>query len=273
MSPDRSTVEGFGPSSDGARIAWTTDGDPEAPAVVMMHSLGSSGSMWTPQIDALSTHFRVIAVDTRGHGRSAAPAGDYHLDQLGADVLSVADHLGVQHFHAVGLSLGGQMAMWLGLNAADRVRSLVLANTAAKIGTDELWQARIDAVLADGMESLRDGVLARWFAPGFAERHPDWFAEARDVFDATEPVGYAGCCAALRQSDLRTLIAAISVPTLVIGGELDMATPPSDVEWLHQHISTSELMILDHAAHLSNLDQPQRFTSRLVDFLSTAPTG
>jgi 3-oxoadipate enol-lactonase len=257
-------------SPDGTRIAWMTYGNDSSPAIVMMHSLGSNGSMWVPQISALTSRFRVVAVDTRGHGRSAAPPGDYHLDQLGADVLAVADHIGIEQFHAVGLSLGGQMAMWLGLNAPARVRSLVLANTAAKIGTDELWQARIDAVTADGMASLRDAVLARWFAPDFADRHPDWFASAQDTFSSTEPLGYAGCCAALRESDLRTAVGAIAVPTLIVGGELDLATPPADVRWLHQHIPASELTILEHAAHLSNLDRAPQFTARLTEFLSTA---
>ena len=114
-------------------------------------------------------------------------------------------------------------------------------------------------------------MLARWFAPGFADRHPDWFRDAQDVFAATDPAGYAGCCAALREADLRTMVAQIAVPTLVIGGELDLATPPADLEWLHQHISASELMILDHAAHLSNLDRDSQFTARLMEFLLSAP--
>ena len=270
MSPDRPSGSFSAASSDGTQMAWTAHGNAGAPAVVMMHSLGSNGSMWTPQISALSADFHVIAVDTRGHGRSSAPAGDYHVDQLGADVLTIADHIGIEQFHAVGLSLGGQMAMWLALNAPDRVRSLVLANTGAKIGTHDLWQARIDAVTTDGMLSIRDAVLARWFAPGFADRHPDWFAEAQDTFAATDPAGYAGCCAALRESDLRASVGAIVAPTLVIGGELDLATPPADVEWLHRHISTSELMILDQAAHLSNLDREPQFTARLTQFLSSA---
>lgn len=253
---------------DGVRIAWRSFGTDDAPAIVMMHSLGSDGSMWAPQIEALVPEFRIIAVDTRGHGRSDAPAGPYAVEELARDVLAVADDVGLTQFHAVGLSLGGQMAMWLAISAPDRLRSVVLANTAAKLGTHEMWQARIEAVTDDGMTSIRDAVLARWFAAGFPERHPDWFAQAQSVFDATDPAGYAGCCAALRDSDLRDAVGGITAPTLVIGGEFDLATPPAEAQWLREHIAGSRLTIFDDAGHLSNLDRAPDFTELVQRFLA-----
>jgi 3-oxoadipate enol-lactonase len=251
---------------DGTTIAWLEHGR-SAPAVVMMHSLGSDGSMWRPQVEALAPRFRVILVDTRGHGRSGAPPGPYRVEQLARDVLAVADDAGIDRFHAVGLSLGGQMAMWLGVHAANRVRSLVLANTAAKIGTTESWRARIDGVTTGGMRSVRDAVLGRWFSPDFPRLHADWFAEAQQVFDTTTPAGYAACCAALDASDLHDEVAAIRAPTLVIGGELDVATPPAEAQWLHATIADCELTIIDGAGHLSNLDRPDVFNERLLQFL------
>ena len=258
-------------SADGTHIAWTEQGPRDGSAnvaAVMLHSLGSSGAMWTPQIAPLAAVRRVIAVDTRGHGRSQAPTGSYSLDQLGRDVLAVVDHLGVEQFHVIGLSLGGQMAMWLATHATERVHSIVLANTAPKIGTDESWQSRIEAVRSGGMRSIRDAVLARWFTSHFAGDHPDRFAEMAAIFDATDPAGYIGCCAALRDSDLGPVVGAIAVPTLIIGAELDLATPPAQARWLHEHITGSELAVLDDAGHISNLEQTQAFTDLVVDFLA-----
>ncbi|MCU1361958.1 MAG: pcaD [Ilumatobacteraceae bacterium] len=253
---------------DGAQIAWEPHGIAGAPAVLLLHSLGSSTAMWKPQITSLSEDHRLIAVDTRGHGRSDAPDGPYTVDRLGRDVLAVVDAAGLDRVHVVGLSLGGQMAMWLALHAPARVQSVVLANTAAELGNADAWQSRIDAVGVSGMTSIRDAVMGRWFAPGFADRHPARFTELCEVFDTTDPVGYAACCAALRDSDLRSEVGAITVPTLIIGGALDMATPPADAEWLHHHIAGSRLTIFDDAAHLSNLDRPDDFTDRLRTFLA-----
>jgi 3-oxoadipate enol-lactonase len=254
-------------TTDGTHIAWQSTGPDSAPAVLMMHSLGSNGAMWTPQVAALAPTYRVVTIDTRGHGASDAPPGPYQLDELGADVMAVADDAGIDHFHAVGLSLGGQMAMWLGAHAPDRVRSLVLANTGVKIGNDDSWRARIDAVTTGGMIAVRDAVLARWFADGFADRRPAWFAEAQATFDATDPIGYAACCASLRDTDLSSVAGRIDAPTLIIGGDVDLATPPAEAERIHALIDGSELTVLTDAGHLSNLDQPEAFTARVLEFL------
>jgi 3-oxoadipate enol-lactonase len=254
-------------TADGTHIAWRSTGPADAPAVLMMHSLGSDGSMWAPQVAALAPSYRVVTIDTRGHGRSDVPPGPYRLDQLGADVVAVADDIGIDRFHAIGLSLGGQMAMWLGAHVPERVRSLVLANTGLKIGNDDSWRARIEGVTSGGMVAVRDAVLARWFAPGFVERRPDWYAEARATFDATDPAGYAACCASLRDTDLTPIAGRITAPTLVIGGDVDLATPPAEAERIHGLIAGSDLVVLEDAGHLSNLDQPEAFTARVLAFL------
>jgi len=256
-------------TSDGADLAWSDTGPVDAPVLVLLHSLGSDRSMWRPQVERLSIARRVLAIDTRGHGASTTPPGPASLDALGTDVIATVDHLGIDAFHVCGVSLGGMTALWLGIHASRRLLSLTACNTAAKIGDAASWNARIEAVRSAGMESIRDAVVSRWFAPGFADRHPDWFEEANNVFAHTDPEGYAACCAALAVADLREQVGGIERPALIVGGDLDVATPPESARWLHEEIRGSELEILADAAHLSNLDRPDAFTSRLDGFLSS----
>lgn len=251
----------------------TLDGPADGPPLVLLASLGSDASMWRPQVRALRDTHRIIRVDARGHGRSSAPPGPYRLADLGGDVIAVLDDLGIAAAHVCGVSLGGQTALWLAIHHPDRLLSLTAANTAAKVGSSEGWQARIDAVRTHGLAGIRDDVLARFFAPGFADADPDGFAEAQQAFTTADDAGYAACCAALAGADLRQEVGRITVSTLVIGGDVDVATPPTDAQWLHQAIPDSRLLILDDAGHLSNLDQPERFTAALAEHIaSTHPT-
>lgn len=251
-------------------LATTVEGPPDAPAVVFLHSLGSNSSMWRPQVEALASAHRVVRVDTRGHGASPSPAGPYTVDDLGRDVIAVADAEGLDTFHLVGLSLGGLTALWVALHHGDRLRSLTAANTAARVANTEFWQARVDAVREQGLSGIRDAVVARFFGDRFAAAHPDWFAEARDAFVSCDPEGYIACCDALGDTDLRTDVGHIDVPTLVVGGDQDVATPPTEALWLQDHIGDSRLAVLPRAAHLSNLDQPELFTQILRAHLEEA---
>jgi 3-oxoadipate enol-lactonase len=223
--------------------------------------------MWQAQVDALSPTYRVVAVDIRGHGRSEVSDGDYTLDQLGQDVIDVADALALDTFHYCGLSIGGLIGQWLGLNAADRLRSLTLCNTGAKISEVDRWNERIEVARTQGMPALVDAVIERWFTPGFTTGHPDDIASARTWLLETDPAGYAGCCAAIRGADLRDDVQAITTPTLVIGGTGDVATPPEQSEFLHEQIKGSQLTLLD-AGHLSNLEREAEFTAALLGFLA-----
>ncbi len=252
---------------DGVRIAWEGRGPADAPVVVLSHSLGATSWMWAPQADSLAVDHRVVLVDTRGHGGSDAPPGQYTVELLAGDVLAVVDALGVDRFHLCGLSMGGHIGLWLASHRPERLRSLIACNTAAKLSTAHAWHDRIAAVAAGGMDSVRDTVIGNWFAPGFPAAHPERHDEAHRVFAALSPQGYAGCCAALAASDLTGAVAGITVPTIIIGGAHDVATPPAQAEWLHDMIPGSELTIFDDAAHLSNLDVPDAFTARLRSFL------
>jgi len=253
---------------DGTSIAWHTAGREGGAAVLMLHSLGLDSSMWQPQVDALAGDFQVITFDARGHGDSSAPPGPYTMSRLALDGLAVADAAGLARFHVCGLSIGGQMAQWLAIHHPDRVASLVLADTAARIGTSTSWHQRIAAVRAGGMAAVRAHVLAVWFSEGFERTSPSLYASAAARLLSTSVDGYAGACAALAASDLRNDSRSIVAPTLIIAGADDVPTPPSEARWLHDRIPGSELAIINHAAHISNLDAADEFNDLLAAFLN-----
>ena len=237
-----------------------------APVVVLSHSLGGNLSLWDPQAPALAERFRVLRYDTRGHGRTAVTAGPYSLARLGGDALALLDALGVARAHFCGLSLGGLVGMWLGMNAPDRIERLVLCNTAGRVGTAESWNARMEAVRRDGMEGITSAVMERWFSPGFRERSPAAVAQARAMLASTSPEGYVACCEALRDADVGGAVGRIRAPTLVIAGSLDLATPPAEGRRLADAIAGARYRELP-AAHLSNLEAEDAFTSELLAFL------
>jgi 3-oxoadipate enol-lactonase len=253
--------------TDGTRIFWEVDGPAGAPALLLANSIGAALEMWDAQVAALAGRFRVIRFDTRGHGRSDAPAGEYSLARLAADAAGVLDAAGAERAHVCGLSLGGAVGQQLALDAPARVERLVLANTAARIGNAEGWQARMDAVASGGLEGIADMALGRFFDEGFRTAHPDVIARFRQMLLANPAHGYIGCCAALRDADLRDRVAAITSPTLVIGGALDVSTPPDVTDALAGSIPGARAITLP-AAHLSNVEAPEAFTAALQDFLT-----
>jgi 3-oxoadipate enol-lactonase len=252
----------------GARLAYRTDGAADAPPLVLAHSIGTDLRLWDPQVPALAERFRVVRYDARGHGGSDVPDGPVTIERLGRDLLALLDHLGIARADVCGLSLGGITAMWVAAHHPERVGRAVLANTAARVGTVEGWDARIAAVRAGGMASIRDVVLARWLSAEFRARCPDVARTLGDRLEATPAAGYAAVCAALRDADLRDAVRTIRAPTLIVAGALDEATPPSQSEELHAAIARSELVVLPDAAHLSNVERPQEFTTYVLRFLT-----
>jgi len=250
-----------------AAIWWASSGPPDAPPLVLVHSLGLDARMWAPQVEALSGDRRVVVMDLRGHGRSDAPAGPYTMERLALDVLAVADAAGAERFDLCGLSIGGQVGQWLAIEHPHRLRALVLADTAARIGTAEGWAERMATVEAGGMAAIAPMVMERCFTAGIEQRSLESYAYAREQIPAMSPVGYVGCCAALAGADLRERVGAISTPTLVIVGSEDVTTPPAEARRLHEAIAGSELAIIEGAAHVSNLDAEAEFTRRLCGFL------
>jgi 3-oxoadipate enol-lactonase len=247
------------------RLFYRLEGRSDLPALVLSHSLGCDLGMWAPQMPDLLNHFQVLRCDTRGHGASAIPAGDYTLDQLGQDVLAVADKLNVPKFAFCGISMGGAVGQWLAIHAPQRLTKLVLANTSPKFGTRETWDARRKAVLESGMAAIIDATMQRFFS---AENQQSvWAQSTRAIVLGTDPIGYAACCAALRDADTRSELSKISVPTLIIGGDQDPSAPwEGNGSVLARDIPGTQAVRLE-TAHLSNLEQPHAFTAAVLDFL------
>ena len=250
-----------------AQLNYRLDGPARAPVLVLSNSLGTQLDMWAPQVAAFSERFRVLRYDSRGHGQSAVTPGPYTIERLGRDVIAMLDALAIERAHFCGLSKGGMVGMWLGVNASPRIDRLVLANTAAKVGTAELWNARIEAVRQGGMAAVADTVVGRWFTDGFRAREAAAVSRVRQMLLDTPPEGYIACCAAVRDMDQREDIAHISRPTLVIAGTYDAATPPVDTRRVAETVSGARYVELD-SSHLSNVEQAGRFTEEAMGFLT-----
>jgi 3-oxoadipate enol-lactonase len=250
---------------DGTRIHWRSDGRAEAPALVLVGSLGSDHTMWSPVLDGLAQHFRVLRMDTRGHGASDAPPGDYTLAELAGDVLAVADAAGAPRFHYAGVSLGGMIGMWLAAARPERVDRLVLSNTAAEVDPARFAE-RIATVRSRGLVAVADGVLERWFTPAFAARGGAHVQAVRRVLLGTRPEGYAGCCAAIRDMALGPLLGRISAPTLVIAGSHDASTTPAQGRAIAAAIPHARYLELP-GAHFTHSEQPGRWVDAVAGFL------
>lgn len=250
---------------DGTRIWWRVDGHPELPPLLMVGSLGSDHAVWNPVMPGLTRHFRVIRMDMRGHGASDVPPGDYTLERLGRDVLAVADAAGAARFRYVGLSIGGMVGMWLGANAGERLERLVLANTSAW-SDPKAMDERIAAVRTQGMGAVAEAVIARWFTPAFTARRTEHQATTLNTLQSIDPVGYAGCCAAIRDMALEPQLGSIRVPTLVVSGSADASAPPEQGRRLAAAIPDARHVTLP-AAHLSHSEQPERWLDCVVRFL------
>jgi 3-oxoadipate enol-lactonase len=256
----------------GVRLHAEISGPPDGAAVVMGCSLGSTSGMWEATAAKLADRYRVIVLDTRGHGCSPVPRGPYTIDDLGTDALVTLAALGVEDFCYVGLSLGGQVGIWLASEVPDRVRRLSLWSTAAKIATPESWQERAATVRAGGTAAIADAVVVRWFTPGFAETNLAEVARWRDEIASVPAEGYAGCCDALARSDLTDRLSAITAPTLVVAGSDDPTTPPALLADLAERITSSRYEVLAPAAHLAPLEQPAATAELLLDHLGREGT-
>jgi len=249
------------------RIFYRLEGSEGLPVIVLSHSIGTDHAMWAPQVPDLTEHFRVLRYDTRGHGAAHSPSGEYSIEQLGRDVLALVDTLKISKFAFCGLSMGGATGQWLALNAPDRITHLILANTSPRFGTPEQWNNRIQAVRQGGMTAISEMALGRFFSAEFLERSNSEVANIRSVLLGTDPGGYTGCCAALRDFDSTGELRKIKTPTLVIVGEKDVSTPlAGNGDILTRDITSAKLLRLP-AAHLSNLEVPKSFTAALFAFL------
>ena len=249
-------------------LHYELEGPPDAPVVVLGSSIGTASAMWAPQVPALSRRFRVLRYDHRGHGRSPAPPGPYELADLGRDVLALLDRLDLDRVAYAGLSLGGMVGMWLGVNAPERISSLVLCCTSPYLGPPDRWQERIELVRTNGTGALVDAMTSRYFSAATRAAGPAMVDEFRQGLLDTSDEGYAGCCAAIAGMDLREDIKSITAPTLVICGADDEATPVAMGLVIQEAIPDSQLVVLPASAHLATMEQPERATAAILDHLA-----
>jgi 3-oxoadipate enol-lactonase len=248
-------------------LAHELDGPEDAPVLVLPSSLGTTRELWQPQVETFARTFRVLRYEHRGHGDSPVPGGAYTMEELARDALALLDGLGLARVSWCGLSLGGMVAMWLGAHAPERLDALVLACTSARVPTPDAYRERAATVREVGIEPVADAVVGKWFAAATFRERPELPARFREVLVSTPREGYAGCCDALAAWDFRDGLADIAVPTLVIAGDEDEATPSGDTDLLAERIPDARLVTLDGAGHLANLERPRAFADAALAHL------
>jgi 3-oxoadipate enol-lactonase / 4-carboxymuconolactone decarboxylase len=253
--------------------SYRIEGPAGAPLLILANSLGTTSAMWDPQMPAWTARFRVLRFEHRGHGGTPGPPGPYRMDELADDLIDLLDHLGEESASICGLSIGGMVALSLASRYPDRVDGLVLACTAAALPTPEAWVERAAAVREKGTDFLLDALLGRWFTPGFVERRPEMGALLKTMLSSADPEGYAGSCEAIGEADLQGALAAVRASTLVLAGALDPVAPPVMALELAEGIQGAALTVLPAAAHLANLEQPDRFAGAVIDHLSGSAFG
>lgn len=247
-----------------------SNGDVAAPVLVLSNSLGTTLEMWDAQVAAFVKDWRVVRYDTRGHGRSPVTPGPYSVADLGRDVLGILESLEVERAAFCGISMGGHTGLWLGIHAPDRLNALVVCNSAACIGTQQGWQERAAMIRAGGdsaMRDLADSAPSRWFTEDFISNEPGTVRRTQNAMAALSPEGYAACCEALAESDLRADLGLITAPTLLVAGEFDPVTTVADAQAMQAGIANSQLAVLP-ASHLSNFEAPQAFVQTVRGFLA-----
>jgi 3-oxoadipate enol-lactonase / 4-carboxymuconolactone decarboxylase len=254
-----------------ARMFYRLQGNAGRPVLILSHSISTDHSLWDPQVESLLPYFQILRYDTRGHGASDASPGEYSIEMLAKDILALADTLKISQFAFCGLSLGGAIGQWIAAHMPERVTHLVLANTSSQFVPRANWETRIAAVSKGGMSAVVDLAMQRFFSSDTLAKQNPIVASIRSVFLGTDPVGYLGCCAALRDMNQEGLLKQIKAPTLIICGDRDVSTPwAGHGEKLAHEIPGAKVLHLA-AAHLSNLERPHSFTAALLEFLLPQP--
>lgn len=252
---------------NGLTMHYRAHGPENAPAVVLVNSLGTDARIWDAVIERLSPRHRVISYDKRGHGLSDAPAADYSLDDHVVDLDGMLAWLGIDRLALCGVSVGGQIAQGFALRHPGRLAGLILCDTAAQIGNAEMWNGRIEAVRSQGLAAISAAVLARWFTADFSTSNPDEFAGWRNMFERMPVQGYAGTCAGIRDTDLRAEIGSITLPTLVVVGAEDLSTPPALVRETANLLPNARFEIIADAGHIPSIEQPAKLASLMQNYL------
>jgi 3-oxoadipate enol-lactonase len=249
------------------RIDDPTSGAADAPTLILSNSLMSSVDMWNDNMAALTAKYRVVRYDTRGHGQTQVTPGPYSIALLAQDLVGLMDALQIKKAHLVGLSMGGMICQYVGANHPERVLSLGLCDTASEMPPRSLWDDRFATAKAQGIAGLVDGTIKRWFVADFVASAPAKIDAVRTMILKTPVEGYLGCASAVRDMAQSTMLLKIKAPTLVLVGRDDPACTVDQATVLHRMIAHSSMVILDNAAHLSNIEKPTEFNSALLSFL------
>jgi 3-oxoadipate enol-lactonase len=253
---------------NGTRLHFRFDGPASGSVIMLSHAIHADLTMWDLQIKPLvDVGFRVLRYDNRGHGKSDTTPGPYSIELLMNDVVALMDVLALQSVYFCGLSMGGMIGQMLAARHSSRLQSLILCATAAHLPPPELWNQRISTARKDGMAALADAAIDRWFTKAGQERLQTEVHSVRNTILTTPIEGYCACCAAIRDMDQRDSIRAITAPTLIIVGELDMGTPVEASTLLHQRIENSKLIVFPHAKHFVNIEYATEFNDALLGFL------
>lgn len=250
---------------------YKIEGTPNSPVLLFSNSLGTDMTMWDEVVPLLLPYFQIVRYDTRGLGKSDVTDEPYTIAQLGQDVIDLIDLLGIDKIHFCGLSMGGQIGQWLGIHHSHRINKLVLSNTGAKIGSAQGWNDRIELINQKGLSAIWEGTKNVWFRDVFLKHNPDKLGVLEKMFLHNEVVGYANCCAAVRDADFRSDIEKIKPETLVITGHEDPATTVADAEFIVEKIPTAQLVVLA-AKHIPSIEQPKLFAEAVINFLVGATT-
>lgn len=253
---------------NGTEIHYAIEG--EGPWITLSHSLACDSSMWDPQIDMLKKNFKVLRFDTRGHGQSAAPDGEYTLDQMADDVHGLFGTLGITRTHWMGLSMGGMIGQAFALKYPGVFASMILADTTSRQPPNgaALWGERIQIAKTKGTGALVEGTLARWFTDAYRAANPQVMADIGKVISNTPAAGYAGCCAGISKINLTDRLKEIKCPTLILVGEQDLGTPVDAARLIQANLPGSELLVIPSAAHIANIEQAAVFNVAIRDFLT-----
>ena len=257
--------------ANGHRIAYVRQGS--GPTILFAHALGASSALWQPQLAELSKRFDCIAYDARGHGGSETPAPPWRLDDLAADALALLDGLAVERCVFVGISMGGMIGLHLALAAPQRLRGLVVCDSAASFAPEAraAWRERIEAVRTQGLAPLVGTMMERWFTAGFRHDHAERVQAVAATLAASPVAGYLACCEAIRDLDVLDRLPAIRLPTLVVCGEFDPSTPPAHSRAIAAAIPGARLEMLPGLNHLPNFERPDLFNPLLEEFLQRLP--
>jgi len=243
-----------------------------APVVVLVNSIGMTRSLWDRQLPALRDRFRVLTYEQRGHGAAPVPPGPYSIADLGGDLIGLLDELELAQVSVCGLSLGGMVAMWAAANHPRRISRVILACTSAHPGNPAKWAARAARAQRDGMTGLTADAWQNWFTSDFARAHPDLVMSFRHMVERNPAAGYASSCAVLESLDLRPELHLIRSPVLVIVGAEDGSFPLEHGLRIRHGVAGAQIVELPDAAHLANVEQPDRFNELLLGHLASSAT-